>query len=260
MQDELSFLIKLQDHDKNIDALLNDIASFGPLVQSKNQKIELLKDALKTAKDALTSHQMKKKQLELDAEAQEKLVQKHQAELNSLKSNDAYKAMLGEIQNAKNAVIKIEDDILSVMEKLDAGEKMYKEKEKQFKIDEAAIKSEIQTIEAKKSDLTGQLKTKQEERAAFAATVPPPFLAQYDAIREKRGGLAIVPMVNGTSCGGCQMKLTPNNVNEVKKAKTMVLCESCSRILYMPISDSPAVTPPSDPQAVSALSTPSANS
>src|SRR4051794_12739829 len=91
MQGELSFLIELQKHDALLDGLREKAEEMTPLIQQKNQQIEKLKSDLKGFKDALSSHQVKKKQLEGEAEAKEKEVQKHQGELNSLKSNDAYK-------------------------------------------------------------------------------------------------------------------------------------------------------------------------
>ncbi len=233
MTTDLSFLIELQKHDAAVDEARAKAETLTPLIQKKNHQIETLKADLKGAKDALSKHQVKKKQLELDAEAQEKLVQKHQSELNSLKSNDAYKAMLGEIQAAKDAVVKIEDQILDLMAEVDADDKKYKELEKKFKTDEAAVKSEIQNLESEKSALLADAKKREEDRNAFAASVPPALLSQYELIREKGGGLAIVPMINST-CGGCHMSLTQAKANDVRKAKSMVLCDSCSRILYLP--------------------------
>lgn len=240
MPDDLSFLIKLQQHDSAIDELKEKAEAFSPLIQAKNKQLDTLKSDLKSAKDALSQHQLKKKQLEGEAEAQEKLVQKHNSELNSLKSNDAYKAMLVEIKTAKDAVVKIEDEILVLMEAVEADEKKYRELEKKFKSDEASTKMEIQNLESQQSAVLAQVKQKEEERNTFAQTVPAPLLSQYNAIREQRGGLAIVPMVN-SSCGGCRMALTPAKANEVKKAKSMVLCDSCIRILYLPQEE---VAPP----------------
>ena len=233
MQGELSFLIELQKHDAAIDDFREKAAAMDPSIQRKNQHLETLKSDLKAAKEALSQHTLKKKQLEADAEAQQKLVQKHNSELNSLKSNDAYKTMLGEIQAAKDAVVKIEDAVLAVMEAIENDDKRYKELEKKFKTDEAAVKAEIQQLEAAKSGILSDMKKKEEERAVYAATVPSTLLSQYDAIREKRGSLAIVPMLNN-SCSGCRLGLTQNKMNEIRKAKVLVLCDSCSRILYVP--------------------------
>jgi len=251
MQNELSLLIQLQDHDAHIDGLHEKAEELMPLIKAKNQKAESLKSALKVSKDKIQTQQLKRKEMEAEADGKEKQLQKFQAELNSLKSNDTYKAMLGEIEKTKQALRKIEDDILSVMEAVEKEEKEYKEKEKQVKAEEARIQAEITDLETQKEKILAEAKTRLEERNTFAQTVPAPLKDQYEAIREKRGGLAIVPMVNN-ACGGCRMNLTPNKANEVKKAKTMLLCENCSRILYLPQPDSSAA--PSSPPIVSAPS------
>lgn len=254
MQNELSFLIKLQDMDIAIDELKSQAEDVAPLIQSKNQSLESLKTGLKTAKEKLTANQLKKKQLEGDVEAQEKLVQKHNSELNSLKSNDAYKAMLGEIQAAKEKATKIEDEILVVMELMDAAEKESKELDKKFKSDEGVVRAEIQQLEAKKNEIIAQATAKKNERDEFSKTVPPALLSQYETIREQRGGVAIAPLLNNKSCGGCRMGLTPAKVNEVVKAKAMVLCDTCTRILYNPPSSDSAAAPASNPPQATPVS------
>lgn len=245
MLDDLSSLIKLQEHDSTLDDISQRAEALDLLIGGKNQELESLRTGLKSSKDQLGGYQLRKKQLEGEVEAKEKELQKHQASLNSLKSNDQYKAMLGEIETVKQAVVKIEDQILDVMEAMERTDKQYKELEKKFKADEAGIKSEIQNLDSRKSVLLEEGKKKKEERDEYAKTVSAALSGQYIAIREKRGGLAIVPMVNN-SCSGCRMTLTPNKANEVKKGKTMMLCDNCTRILYLPQGDLQAGAAPVD--------------
>jgi predicted nucleic acid-binding Zn-ribbon protein len=246
MQGDLPLLIELQKKDLAIDAIQQDAASRGPLIQSIQKKIDTLKTSIKSSKENLTQFQLKKKQLELDVEAKEKLVQKHNSELNSLKSNDAYKAMIEEIKTAKDAVVKIEDEILIVMEGIDTEDKKVKEAEKTVKTQEGALLSQIKSLEAEQAALLDQAKQKKAERDEFAKTLPTPLLERYDVIREKGDGIAIVPMENST-CGGCNMKMSPAKANDVKKAKDMVLCDSCTRILYIPAPVDAPVTVPTAP-------------
>jgi predicted nucleic acid-binding Zn-ribbon protein len=246
MFEQLSSLIALQQHDAAVDDLAKKAAAFDPIVKKKQQALDALKSDLKAAKDKLGANTLKKKELEGEADAKQKLVQKHQGELNALKSNDAYKAMLGEIDAAKKAVIAAEDQILVVMEAIEAAEKEFKEREKKFKADEAAMKAEISKVEAQKAEAVAAVAKRKEERDAFAKTIPGNAVAQYDAVRAKRDGVAIVPMVNG-SCAGCRMTLPPHQANDVKKGKSVVICESCSRIIYLPPENQAAATPAASP-------------
>ncbi|MCB4756012.1 MAG: C4-type zinc ribbon domain-containing protein [Elusimicrobia bacterium] len=253
MQNDLQLLLQLQTHDSALDELTEKADALSAAIQALNQSLESMKSALKSAKEALSSHQVKKKQLEMDADAKDQLVKKHHAELNALKSNEAYRAMLGEINTAKEALRKIEDELLSVMEQIENEEKEFKAKEQLAKSEDGKGKAEIQTLESEKAALLAEIKTKQEARDQFAATISDALKAPYENVRKKRGGLAVVPMVN-SSCGGCQMNLTPNKMNEVKKGRLLILCDVCSRFVYLPsamasaASEKPApVTPTETP-------------
>lgn len=243
MQGDLPFLIELQKKDLAVQALEQEAETRTPQIQEIQKKIDGLKSALKNSKEKLTQYQLRKKQLELDADAKEKLVQKHQSELNSLKSNDAYKTMLDEIKAAKDAVVKIEDEILVVMEGIDSEDKKSKEADRTAKAEEGTLTAKIKALEAEKAAVLEQAKQKKAERDEYAKTVPPALLAKYDVILEKGDGIAIVPMENST-CGGCNMKMSPAKANDVKKAKDMVLCDNCSRILYVPAAAPTEATAP----------------
>jgi predicted nucleic acid-binding Zn-ribbon protein len=252
MLEQLSSLIELQRHDTAVDELQAKVMEFDPLIKKKTGELETLRNTLKTSKESLTANTLKKKQLEGEVEEQQKLVQKHNAELNSLKSNDAYKAMLGEIQGAKQKVTAIEDQILVVMEAIEANDRAYKEAEKKFKSDESALKADVQKLEDSKASAAAVVATRKAERDTFAKTVSATVVSQYEAVRNRSGGVAIVPMINN-SCGGCHLSLTQNKINEVRKAKNVVMCEVCSRIIYLAPSATaaPAASPASAPTAAS---------
>jgi len=242
MLEQLSSLIELQRHDSAVDDLQTKVNAFDPRIAKKTAELDSLRTSLKSSKDSLTANTLKKKQLEGQVDEQQKLVQKHNAELNSLKSNDAYKAMLSEIQAAKKAVTDIEDQILVVMEAIEADDRKFKEAEKKFKSDESVLKADVQRLESEKAAALEVVSARKAERDAFAKTLPAASVTQYETVR-KRGGEAIVPMINN-SCGGCHLALTQNKINEVKKAKAAVYCESCSRIIYFP---APTVAAPAAP-------------
>lgn len=231
--------------DTAIDELHNKAQAVLPLIAKKTQELEGLKASLKTAKEKSMTYSMKKKDLEAQVEDKEKLIKKHQGELNSLKSNDAYKAMLGEIQAAKDAQAKIEDDILNLMEAIDTADKDYKSTEQKLKSDENVIKTQIQDLEKQKADLESENTKKKEERTTFSASISAGSLTQYESIRVRRGGVAIVPLI-ANSCGGCRMNMTQNQLIQIKKAKEVVYCNNCTRIIYVPAPDV-SVTPPQQP-------------
>ena len=55
---------------------------------------------------------------------------------------------------------------------------------------------------------------------------------RYEKLLDHKEGVAIVPIENN-SCGGCFMNVTPQMINAVKMNEEVVVCETCSRILYI---------------------------
>ena len=60
------------------------------------------------------------------------------------------------------------------------------------------------------------------------------LMRRYTRIRKsKKSGAAVVPMREEV-CGGCQLYLTPQIVNEVMAGKKIHSCSHCGRLLYFP--------------------------
>jgi predicted nucleic acid-binding Zn-ribbon protein len=69
------------------------------------------------------------------------------------------------------------------------------------------------------------------QRAAAAVTVPPDLLKRYDRLRPTKNGVAIVAIVDGNMCGGCNMGLPSSVVTRVREGSAVVLCDNCERLL-----------------------------
>ena len=59
-------------------------------------------------------------------------------------------------------------------------------------------------------------------------------IAKYRRILANKKDAAIVPVVHGTNCGGCHMKLTQGSVLAAKGGKAGAACENCGRLLFWP--------------------------
>ena len=71
----------------------------------------------------------------------------------------------------------------------------------------------------------------QKDREEFKKNIPTNILSQYERIRENRNGQGLA-LVNGDSCGGCNMVLRPQLIVQATKCKELVYCDNCSRILF----------------------------
>lgn len=84
-------------------------------------------------------------------------------------------------------------------------------------------------LKAEQNDLALALHGLLGQRAEQAGTVDGPTLAEYDALRARKNGLAVVALVDH-SCSGCHVRLPENKVLQAERGE-MVRCSGCGRIL-----------------------------
>ena len=232
INNELKQLLDLQEIDTVIDRMHQDLAQIPLQNQEKRSLMQQMQDRADQEKKSFQSLQVKKKEKELEVAAQEEKVRKNEKDLNSVKSNDAYKALLSEIETAKKAKVQVEDEILVIMEETDRVAAQLKTLEAGAKADQQKIEAEIREKEAEIGKVKAAVDAEIQKRTEFAAKVPKDLMTRYDYIRSKKKSTAIVSVV-GVTCGGCNTNLTQSVINEARKCKDLVVCESCSRILYV---------------------------
>src|SRR5262245_20548324 len=93
MNETIKQLLGLQERDLELDRIEADLAAIPKKIESLKSNIQDAKTALENAKKESTQLQLLRKQKDVDLETREGEVRKHTTELNSVKSNDAYKAL-----------------------------------------------------------------------------------------------------------------------------------------------------------------------
>jgi predicted nucleic acid-binding Zn-ribbon protein len=236
--DHIRRLIELQAHDQAIDAVDKSLAEVPAAIADLKNQIEAARAKASQAKTRVQDFEKKKKERELELAQKEEAIRKHSGELNSVKTNEAFKALKSEIDRAKSEVGDIETKILELMEEIDGAQQEFKKatadfgtEEKIFLAQIAEKESELSVIKAKKEALAAK-------RGPLAEPIPEDIHKIYDHIRSrgKRDPVskAIKKSDGGAVCGACRMNLAPQMVIEVTKLKNFVFCESCQRILYIP--------------------------
>lgn len=71
----------------------------------------------------------------------------------------------------------------------------------------------------------------QAERKTLTAGITPAVLSNYERIRRGRGGIAIAEAIDNR-CSKCHIVLRPQFLQELKRGESIMICESCQRILY----------------------------
>ncbi len=231
IKEALAVLVALQEKDCVLDELRRKTDAFPEEIQKRKQDFEDLRREAEERKKGVMQLQMLKKNKEMELETCENEIRKHNLELNSIKSNDAYKALLNEIAAGKKRSSDIETEILELMDRVEQSAKSSQAIDLEVKQKEKEMQADVSRLEEEHKSMQAKVSAAEQERASALAVVPDAVLKQYEHIRDVREGVALAA-VEGETCGGCNMLLRPALINEVFKGNDLVCCDSCSRILY----------------------------
>ena len=223
MHPDLETLVDLHHADVELRRFDAELAA----LPQKKAAIEAQIVADRAALDGLTKD---RKRLELEVADFEAKRSKYKGQLGEVKTNKEYTALLHEIENVEREVRSREDLILEAMEKVEGGQASVKAEESSFKTVEATRREEIRAIDVRIQEC-------QTARLGVAATrekkivgLKPDLLAEYSRILQRRG-TALSEAKDG-ACTMCHVKLRAQVFVDVKRNDAIIVCSSCSRILY----------------------------
>ena len=71
-----------------------------------------------------------------------------------------------------------------------------------------------------------------QDRAKILTEMTPTVAREYERIRKGRAGVAIAEVLGGR-CSKCNMSVRPALLQQLKLGDTIMVCESCKRMLYV---------------------------
>lgn len=230
-EDQIKLLVELQKLDTHIFKLKKELFDQPIFIKRLEDEYKLKEENLKKREEELKSLAVRRKERELELESKESGIKKLQTQLYSLKTNQEYQTMQKEIASQRADVSVIEEGIIKVLVQTDectaaiAHEKeVLVQHKQQFAQEKAKVDARTKEIEADLSKLDSQ-------RAEIAQKADKKLLSQYDRILHAKNGLALVRVI-GNACGGCNINLPPQVINEVRLKEELIFCGSCARILY----------------------------
>jgi len=231
MEERLNLLIQLQEIDVAMRARQDEKRRLPEQLAALEQKSAANKAELDSVREALESAQKNKRDRDRTLEEGAQKVEKLKSRTPDIKTNKEYTALLKEIETAEQENKAIEDDILKLMEKIDAAAAEIKAAETRSAQEAAAIDAERKQFEESMARLEGELAADGRARDAIASRIDAALLAKYQKRYAAQGGRVVVE-ARGESCSGCFMSIPPQIFVNVKKNAEIITCPNCQRILY----------------------------
>ncbi|MCD6569169.1 MAG: hypothetical protein J7L53_00515 [Deltaproteobacteria bacterium] len=189
------------------------------------------KRALETIDEEISAFEERKRPLEAELEENQSILDAADARVKRIKTNKEYLALQREGDIAKRRKVNIEEQILSLMEKMENRLKGRERLQKSFNDDKGLLEEKKNQLLARSDTLKSSLKGIKRKADKLRKTVDPSLLAKYDKMRQNKKGLVVVPCDNGV-CSGCHMHIPPQLFNEIIKGDRLIVCPLCQRILY----------------------------
>ena len=220
---------------QKIDLQIRELAAAAEGHPLRLKQIEGDRNLAKAALDALRgrladNERARRQQTELLGLEKEK-VRKWEGRLNELKTPREYAALARELDIAKKTNTGAELELARLGTEYEDLKKGLAAAEVTLAEKEAVVQREGVAIQAQLAEIQLQVKALDGERAAAVKTVEPGLVGKYEKIRQKRGGVAVAPVVGGT-CKGCQMNIPPQMANMLRNGFEIQNCPSCNRFIY----------------------------
>jgi uncharacterized protein len=230
MLSDLTGIIDLHKIDILIEDLEKDKLYLPSLLKEHKDALKAEEKVLADFKADREEREKARRGKERDLATLEEQIGKFKQQQMAVKTNEEYTAINKEIEHCNKKIDGIETDILQMIERIDIDEDKINRLEANAKQAKENLADEEKETNAKLEEIKNKLEGFNQERKGFVANISRPVLSRYERLFEKYGSSAVVTL-KGSSCGGCNMKLIPQLINEVAASDRMVACNNCSRIL-----------------------------
>lgn len=224
-------ILKVQNIDLEIISIKESLNEIPTQVKLLEEKKNQFKSILQNVDEDLKRQKLSQKELEKDIECKKTNLLKISSQLNSVKKNEEYTALLKEIDLHKKEIFQVENKIIEIMESLESMETEKDKRKKQILEEEAQISREIQEKNLQLATLKSKISEMEKNRTEAASLCSGQLFQKYQKFVDKKQAIALVPLEKNGACSGCHQILPPNIKNDVLKGR-IVQCDNCARLLF----------------------------
>lgn len=184
---------------------------------------------LEAAREAVAEAELVQRRAEGEVREQEALLAKLEGQQHQVKSNEAYTALLHEMDQAKRAISDAETRILEAMEAIEQANHDLASGDRDVVALRERLEREEQALDERAQRLQKEISELHQRRDEIARGLDAVLLERYERIAARRS--PAVAVVNRELCLGCRVDIPPQSYIEILKGQEIITCERCHRIL-----------------------------
>ncbi len=231
MQEIIEKLLILQDRDRKIHRVSQELAHISPERETLRSRAASTQSQLDAAKTRVKQLESDRKQLDLEIETKKTQIEKYANQQLQTRKNEEYRALAHEIEMAKADIFKIEDREIVLMEQAEVAQKEVVRSTAEAAAARKLVEDQIGLLDQRETNLKKEFTELTASRADLAGAVDESTRNRYERILKSKGDNVIVG-IEHSSCGGCHMKLPPQVITTCRAQSEIITCPNCGRILY----------------------------
>lgn len=225
-------LLELQELDLRIEACKTREIEIPKQKGKYDVQKKRLAEELQEREQHFKKLQLELREAEGDINEKQAQIRKYDQQLYAIKDNEAYQALLHEIDFLKKQIALKEERMIALMVELDEVKDRLEADRKRIEAELKDIDRRCVAIDVEYEKAVKDRAALEQQRGPLVLQVSPELMTRYNRIRaSKKTGPAVVPL-KGEVCSGCHMYIPAQIVNEVLAGKTMHTCNHCGRLLY----------------------------
>ncbi len=210
---------------------LNGQLARGPkLVAVAARKLQSATQLVDDTHNELTKLKIAADSKQLQMREREEKIHKWRGNLNSAKENREYQALKDQIAADEQANLVLSDEILEILEAIDATTEKLSASEEQVTRLERELADVQSQVAERKVVLESELARVNVELAEAEQGLSGDLKREYSRLVEAKGEDAMAEL-EGNCCGGCYQSLTPQKLDQLLQGQP-IICPACGRLIY----------------------------
>jgi predicted nucleic acid-binding Zn-ribbon protein len=231
LREQIEILASLQNVDREIKEKSGAKNLLAQEIQKREEEIKLKRSESAQIRAEWTEKDKVRQEKDHLLQDEGRKAMDKRMRMNRIKNIRELQALQHEVDQIKQANSQIEEELIAIMEDLEARAAILRERDEELARLETAWAGEKSQLQAQIAQLDKEVAETSAGRQTIAAQLKGDLIGRYEMIFARRGGTAVVAVTDGI-CQGCFMNIPPQLSNEIRKNERLNLCPSCHRILF----------------------------
>ncbi len=229
MAEEVQRLVDLSRLDTELGSSQEEKASLPDKRARCRQTWEECEGRLAVARQAVQESEQGQRRSEAELGDKEALLAKLSGQQHQVKTNEAYTALLHEMDAARQAISEAETGILEAMESIESARASLGQVEAEARKLRERLDAEERAIDEREQALDALVAQLGERRRGLTEAIDPRVMERYDRIAARRR--PAIAIVSQETCLGCRVGIPPQSYIEILRGEELISCPHCHRML-----------------------------